>query len=439
MANKFQHKRGTTARRLLYTPADGELIYDKDMNKIFVGDGSTVGGIGLEAEDKTKITKGEFGLGLSDGENTSSLNATTIDDPAVWHSGIYRYTDPLIPGQYGHMLRLGGGSAGVNNGWFNDIAFSTAGGVASRYRANTAAWSSWITHITSLNIGSQAVASAAKLTTARTIGGVSFNGTANINLPGVNTTGNQNTTGNAATATKLATARTLNGVSFDGSANVTVPVPVTSISTNGVDLNTYQTPGMHSCSANAVAATLLNCPTTNAFSLLVERHAGIKQTLTEYMASGAKTYSRNFYGSWGAWYRVYTTIDAPTSVTGNAGTATKLATARTVSLTGDVTGSVSFDGSANASITSTIANKGVANGLATLDATGKVPADQLPTPAISAQYLGTASTKAISYNAQTIDENIVIPGNVNALSAGPLTIGDGYTVTISDGAVWTIV
>lgn len=63
-------------------------------------------------------------------------------------------------------------------------------------------------------------ATATKLQTARTIGGVSFDGTANINLPGVNTAGNQNTTGNAATATKLQTARTINGVSFDGSKNI---------------------------------------------------------------------------------------------------------------------------------------------------------------------------------------------------------------------------
>lgn len=41
---------------------------------------------------------------------------------------------------------------------------------------------------------------------------------------GTNTfpTFNQSTTGNAATATKLQTARTINGVSFDGSANITV-------------------------------------------------------------------------------------------------------------------------------------------------------------------------------------------------------------------------
>ena len=61
---------------------------------------------------------------------------------------------------------------------------------------------------------------ATKLKTARTIGGVSFDGSANIDLPGVNKTGNQNTTGNAATATKLQTACTINGVSFDGSKNI---------------------------------------------------------------------------------------------------------------------------------------------------------------------------------------------------------------------------
>ena len=65
--------------------------------------------------------------------------------------------------------------------------------------------------------------------TARTIGGVSFDGSANINLPGVNTAGNQNTTGNAATATKLQTARNialagavLGNVDFDGSGNITI-------------------------------------------------------------------------------------------------------------------------------------------------------------------------------------------------------------------------
>ena len=72
---------------------------------------------------------------------------------------------------------------------------------------------------------------ATRLETARTIGGVPFNGTVNINLPGVNQAGNQNTSGNAATATKLATARSITvagavdgSATFDGSANATITV-----------------------------------------------------------------------------------------------------------------------------------------------------------------------------------------------------------------------
>jgi len=72
---------------------------------------------------------------------------------------------------------------------------------------------------------------ATALATARNIGGVSFDGSSNINLPGVNTSGNQDTSGNAATATTLETARTINNVSFDGSANIDVGT-VTSGSTS---------------------------------------------------------------------------------------------------------------------------------------------------------------------------------------------------------------
>ena len=67
-----------------------------------------------------------------------------------------------------------------------------------------------------------AASTAATLATARNIGGVSFNGSANIDLPGVNSSGNQDTSGNAATATALETARTIAGVSFDGSANISL-------------------------------------------------------------------------------------------------------------------------------------------------------------------------------------------------------------------------
>jgi hypothetical protein len=62
--------------------------------------------------------------------------------------------------------------------------------------------------------------SAATLTTARLIGGVAFDGSTNINLPGVNIGGNQSTTGSAAT---LTTARLIGGVAFDGSTNINLP------------------------------------------------------------------------------------------------------------------------------------------------------------------------------------------------------------------------
>ena len=50
-------------------------------------------------------------------------------------------------------------------------------------------------------------------------------------------------------------------------------------------------------------------------------------------------------------------------LSGNADTATKLKTARTISLSGDATGSVSIDGSANATLNLTIANGSVTNGM----------------------------------------------------------------------------
>ncbi len=60
---------------------------------------------------------------------------------------------------------------------------------------------------------------ATKLASAVTIGGVSFDGSASINLPGVDTAGNQNTTGSAAS---LTTSRNINGVAFNGTASIEI-------------------------------------------------------------------------------------------------------------------------------------------------------------------------------------------------------------------------
>jgi len=98
--------------------------------------------------------------------------------------------------------------------------------------------------VTSALVGNASTATT--LQTARTIGGVSFDGSANIDLAGVNSTGNQDTTGNAATATALANARTValsgdvtaSAVSFDGTGNITLS---TTIGADSVALGTDTT------------------------------------------------------------------------------------------------------------------------------------------------------------------------------------------------------
>ena len=42
-------------------------------------------------------------------------------------------------------------------------------------------------------------------------------------------------------------------------------------------------------------------------------------------------------------------------------------------------------------------------------------------------------------NSNTVAENITVPANVNCVSAGPITIANGYTVTINSGGNWAIV
>ncbi|HAN8561475.1 TPA: hypothetical protein IGM79_002724 [Escherichia coli] len=196
-------------------------------------------------------------------------------------------------------------------------------------------------------------ATATKLQTARTIGGVSFDGSANIDLPGVNTAGNQSTTGNAATATKLQTARTINGVKFDGSANISIP---TIASRGRVTALTDTTQGA-STGLQMYEAYNNSYPTAygNVLHMKGARAAGEGELLIGWSGtSGAHApvfiRSRRDHtdAAWSAWAQVYTSRDSIPGVnatgnqntTGNAATATKLQTARTI-------GGVSFDGTAN--------------------------------------------------------------------------------------------
>ena len=134
------------------------------------------------------------------------------------------------------------------------------------------------------------------------------------------------------------------------------------------------------------------------------------------------------------------TISANT--TGNAATATALATARNITLSGDVTGTASFDGTGDASITTTIAADSVALGT---DTTGNY----------AAAVTGTANEIEVSGSAGegttfqvglpdnvTIGNNLTVTGNTavsgdltvdgNLEVNGTLTYIDSTTVTIGD-------
>jgi hypothetical protein len=94
-----------------------------------------------------------------------------------------------------------GGGGAVSGTAFSGSAATTVSynSIGAPSTSGTNATGSWAIAITGNS------ATTTKLATAVTIGGVSFDGSANINLPGVNSAGNQNTSGNAGSSTKLTT------------------------------------------------------------------------------------------------------------------------------------------------------------------------------------------------------------------------------------------
>ena len=223
-------------------------------------------------------------------------------------------------------------------------------------------------------------------------------------------------TGNAATATKLQTARTINGVSFDGTKNIEITASIESVTLTDEDLNDIKTPGnYYAAGGNSVT----NKPSgADYFGLNVYKVANgyTRQDLVTGNTGTGTRYTRMYASNWTSWtqmkltdttYSVATTSTnglmsstmvtklngiatgatknsasdttpkangtasvgtetdyargdhvhpLQTTVSGNAGSATKLQTARTISLSGAVTGSTTFDGSANRTITTTLSN-----------------------------------------------------------------------------------
>ena len=95
-------------------------------------------------------------------------------------------------------------------------------------------------------------------------------------------------------------------------------------------------------------------------------------------------------------------------ITGNAGTATTLETARNISVSGDATGSASFDGSANSDIALTLSNSGVVAGTFT-----KITVDAKGRATVGAQASLTdlsSPTATFSFNNQVLS-NLAAPVN----------------------------
>jgi hypothetical protein len=164
---------------------------------------------------------------------------------------------------------------------------------------------------------------------------------------------------------------------------------------------------------------------------------GTENEVTVSFNSGTSTYTIS----------LPSTINADT--TGNAATATKLATAKSIQLGGDLSGSASFDGSADVTITATIAADSVALGT---DTTGDYVATITGTAnQVNVSGSGTesravtlstpqdiATTSSPTFAGATLDGITVGVTAANEIDtvSGNLTIdSEGGTVTIDDNLV----
>ena len=87
----------------------------------------------------------------------------------------------------------------------------------------------------------------------------------------------------------------------------------------GASINWILDPGFYFCPLTAEAKTIIGVPKPEAFSLLVEGHAGVKQTFTTYRNDIPETWVRNQYeGIWGNWYKAHAPVigHQPTLING---------------------------------------------------------------------------------------------------------------------------
>ena len=301
---------------------------------------------------------------------------------------------------------------------------------------------------------------ATKLKTARRIGGVAFDGSGDVNLPGVNQQGNQNTTGNAGTATKLQTARNINGVRFDGSADININTLVGRGRVTALTGSNKGTPGiqMYEVYNNGYPYAYGNLLHLGGAAALGEGELLIGWSGTS--GAHAPVYIRSRRDTadapWSDWAQVYTTRDSIPGVnttgnqdtTGNAATATKLKTARRIGgVTFDGTGDINLPGVNQQGNQNTTGNAATATKLQTARKIGGVTFDgsqDISLPGVNQtgnqSTTGNAATATKLQTARTIN-GIAFDGTRN-ISLGPAEIGcpaspSGWLETGADGAAIT--
>ena len=262
-------------------------------------------------------------------------------------------------------------------------------------------------------------ATATALETARNIGGVSFDGTGNIDLPGVNAAGNQDTSGTAADATVLETARTIGGVSFNGSANIDLP-----------GVNTAGNQNTSGTAAVATAVTITDNESTNEDNAIIFTSGGdVDGGNIGLESDGNCTYNPSTGSITATGFIGALTGNASGSsgsCTGNAATATVLETSRTI-------GGVSFNGSANINLpgVNTSGNQNTSGSAASLSATLAVGSGGTGATSLTANgvLIGNGTSAIASVDMSTKGKILIGDGSGNP---SLLTVGDDDQVLTAD-------
>jgi hypothetical protein len=113
--------------------------------------------------------------------------------------------------------------------------------------------------------------------------------------------------------------------------------------------------------------------------------------------------------------------------------------ARLPAFTGDATSTSGTSALTLATVNSNTGAFGSSSAIPVITVNAKGLITSVSTSAVAGgQYFGTATSKAIAFNEDSIAENITTTSGKNCLSVGPITIASGFTVTIASNQRWII-